>query len=527
MANYIIGTPQGLFGQIHSRLLAEHLQRQTGETFTVQSFASAAALDQALLQRSIDLEVNPLRTIPLQRPNGIILAAVTRRSLSHDILLVKKSTIKAMQAKTRHPVKVAVNNARRRYQAVHYMAPLLQFTPTIEVVAGSDDLVQRLRDLQEDKFDAAVVALGGLDLLLRDQDLEASYGHLLNDLDFMILPIQLFPPTAAQGTLAIECLADRGDRGDFFHLLQTLNDATTFQEVLRERHALAEYADSGEALGIHVQKIGDFFHHIYRGPLTPSEVGRPEATDKIEQIFLENAARFRLPPRPFKIFIGLSTLPPGHLVRQGAHTFFDRDLEIIQDEYIDRRPLPSDRIPYIPANFFLASSFSLPLFRNIFSGGSIWGRRSIIMKLAQEGYWANGSTTSLGEKTIQDYLASAVIKRLMGDNYNLPWRYLSHAHSTSQLGPVIPSYDRILRNTSDEYQKQLQACKIFFWSSFGQYELFADGFPFIKKAIHCCGLGKTWQLFQNHKILAYPFTGVDEFLVWILEASNINVLSIS
>ncbi|MBP5296492.1 MAG: hypothetical protein J6Y94_04090, partial [Bacteriovoracaceae bacterium] len=169
---------------------------------------------------------------------------------------------------------------------------------------------------------------------------------------------------------------------------------------------------------------------------------------------------------------------------------------IVQDEYIDRRPLPSGPIGYIPANFFLASSFSLPLFRNIFSGGSIWGRRSIIMKLAQEGYWANGSTTSLGEKTIQDYLASPAVQRLMGDNYYLPWRYLSHAHSTSQLGPVIPSYDRILRNTSEEYLQKLKECKIFFWSSFGQYELFTDGFPFIKKAIHCCGLGKTGPYFK-------------------------------
>ena len=50
-------------------------------------------LDAALLAGEIDLVVHSYKDLGSERPSEINLAAITKRTFAHDILLIKKSTV--------------------------------------------------------------------------------------------------------------------------------------------------------------------------------------------------------------------------------------------------------------------------------------------------------------------------------------------------------------------------------------------------------------------------------------------------
>ena len=143
-------------------------------------------IQQALLQRRIDLAVHSLKDLPTEPVEGLLLAAVAPRGPAGDVLVCTGD----FTLQTLPPgAKVATGSMRRRAQLLHFRGDL-----NIEPVRGNVDT--RLRKLDSGQFHAIVLAEAGLQRLELSQRITQR------------LPMEIMLPAVGQGALALEVRAD-------------------------------------------------------------------------------------------------------------------------------------------------------------------------------------------------------------------------------------------------------------------------------------------------------------------------------
>lgn len=110
--HYKIGTRGSLLALTQCGQVKDELERLTGDTFELVPIKTQGdiqtskplwqmegnnfftrELDEALLTDQVDLVVHSYKDLGSLRPEGISLAAVTKRTFAHDILLIKNETI--------------------------------------------------------------------------------------------------------------------------------------------------------------------------------------------------------------------------------------------------------------------------------------------------------------------------------------------------------------------------------------------------------------------------------------------------
>jgi hydroxymethylbilane synthase len=186
-----------------------------------------AELDHALEAHTIDLAVHSLKDLPTRLPDGLTLAAISRREPVEDVLIVREKV--ALPGSPDDPLaslprgaKVATSSLRRSAQLKH-RRPDLTFVP----LRGNLDT--RLRKLDQGQADAIIVARAGLKRLGVSLD-EGKHRIILLGTDLSL-------PAAGQGALALETRAD--DRFAI-ELARTVHDQATATAVIAERTAMAE-----------------------------------------------------------------------------------------------------------------------------------------------------------------------------------------------------------------------------------------------------------------------------------------------
>lgn len=131
-------------------------------------------------------------------------------------------------------------------------------------------------------------------------------------------------------------------------------------------------------------------------------------------------------------------------------------------------------------------------------------------KLATAGYWVNGTADSLGDEALVNLKSSRAISMMIPQD---EWFTLTHTSGYSDVGKVLPAYDRVLElQVPDHYPQAMKECSAFYWSSFFQYQTHLQLYPEIKDRIHCCGLGKTYDQFLKNQIKVYPFAKMKDFI---------------
>ena len=165
-------------------------------------------LEEALLDRRIDLAVHSLKDIPTANPQGLRLAAVTEREDPRDVL-VARASLDDLPAGS-----VSGTGSLRRSIQLNRYRPDLKARP----IRGNVDT--RLRKVSEGEVDGIIVAAAGLRRLgLEDRITE-------------YLPLEHFLPSAGQGALAIEI---RSEDKAVYDLVSVLNDLASWQAVTAER----------------------------------------------------------------------------------------------------------------------------------------------------------------------------------------------------------------------------------------------------------------------------------------------------
>ena len=191
--------------------------KTTGDKITDVPLAKVGAkglftkeLEEALLERRIDLAVHSLKDMPTDLPGGLILAAVPEREDPRDAMVGVRLAGLAAGAR------VGTSSLRRAAQ-------LRAVRPDLQVESVRGNLDTRLRKLDEGQYEAIVLAAAGLRRL--------GWAHRIAEL----LEPNVMCPAVGQGALAIET-RDGGDAAAA--ICARLTDETTLRCVTAERAVL-------------------------------------------------------------------------------------------------------------------------------------------------------------------------------------------------------------------------------------------------------------------------------------------------
>jgi len=171
-------------------------------------------LEDEMLAGNADLAVHSLKDVPTYIPEGLELAAITRRQDQSDVFL--SHTYENLDALPIGAV-VGTTSLRRRMQ-------ILQRRPDLTVKDLRGNVNTRLRKLSEGQYDAIILAYIGLVRLGLLKDIPC-----VEKLSFMIPPM-------GQAALGIEIVSDNERIRE---IAASLNDAPTFLATTLERDFVA------------------------------------------------------------------------------------------------------------------------------------------------------------------------------------------------------------------------------------------------------------------------------------------------
>lgn len=209
-------------------------------------------IEEALLERRVDLAVHSLKDLPTELAAEFEIAAITKRENPRDAFLSRHfDSIEDLPARAR----VGTSSLRRQAQ-------LKAMRPDVKVFPLRGNVDTRLRKLEEGEYDAIILASAGLNRLGLTQRIRT------------LLPPEVMCPAAGQGALGIEIRAgDAATREQ----LAFLNDADTRQAVIAERALLNQLGGGCQV------PIGAFAEVHHREVMLHGLVARPDGSTVLRE----------------------------------------------------------------------------------------------------------------------------------------------------------------------------------------------------------------------------------------------------
>jgi len=167
-------------------------------------------IENALREGRADIAVHSLKDVPMDMPDGFVLAAISAREDARDAFVSNR-----FDALSSLPPGSVVGTSSLRREA-----QLRECHPEVRIESLRGNVHTRLRKLDEGRYGAIILAAAGLKRLGLGTRIRA-----LLDPDVSL-------PAPGQGALAIEC---RADRLDLVHALAPLADRGTTLATTAER----------------------------------------------------------------------------------------------------------------------------------------------------------------------------------------------------------------------------------------------------------------------------------------------------
>ncbi len=160
------------------------------------------ALEDEMLAGDIDIAVHSLKDVPTELPEGLMIAAITKRFDPGDALVSPKY---GTLDKLPKGAKIGTSSLRRSAQLLHAR-------PDLKIESLRGNVNTRLQKLEDENFDGIILAVAGLKRLE------------MEDRITQVLPVEICLPAVGQGALAIEA---RRDDEEILSIIDFLNDETT------------------------------------------------------------------------------------------------------------------------------------------------------------------------------------------------------------------------------------------------------------------------------------------------------------
>lgn len=176
-------------------------------------------IEAALLDKSIDLAVHSHKDLETKSPEGLVIAAVSKRENPSELLLIRESAVdeNLPLGLKKNPI-IGTSSARRKSQ-------LITFREDLEIKDLRGNVPTRINKLREGHYDAIVLALAGVKRLELD----------LSDLITTTLDPTVFVPAPSQGVLGLQI---REEDDELTKILSALNDADVQHQIGVEREVL-------------------------------------------------------------------------------------------------------------------------------------------------------------------------------------------------------------------------------------------------------------------------------------------------
>lgn len=171
-------------------------------------------LEFELLAGEIDIAVHSLKDLQTKIPQGLKLAAVTKRHAVNDVLIAKKKNVGIFDL--RENAVVATGSLRRRSQLLH-------LRPDIKVVELRGNVPTRIEKFSKSKWDAIILAAAGVERLGLNKYISS---HISTE-DML--------PAVGQGAIGIEI-----KEGNTFveEVVRSIHHENSFYAVTAERALL-------------------------------------------------------------------------------------------------------------------------------------------------------------------------------------------------------------------------------------------------------------------------------------------------
>ena len=430
---------------------------------------------QDLVEGRTDLVVHSWKDLPVEARTDTEIAMTLARADLRDILLVPEAVWTAATKSGKLPI--LTSSPRRVYNLGACLASLLPGQVRPEFINVRGNVPTRLRKMREQGA-ALVLAKAGLDRLLQAEaegflGSEVSVRALISETRFMVLPLSLNPPAAAQGALAVEILRTNEALKGF---CTKLSDEGAFRAVEEERGILQSYGG-----GCH-QKIGVAIQLREYGKVI-SLKGITDQGQTLQEWKIEDnvpwtkashpSSVFPQEPRDNSWFERKSLSDYGNLAKKAG-------LIVARSEALPKDYTPSER-------------------QIIWSAGvQTWQR------LAARGIWVHGSFDGLGESE------DPGLDALFGP---LRWSKISHLRGyTRPETELIATYQLVPKKNHPDLTGKTH----FYWMSSTSFERARQLFPEqVNNGYNASGPGNTFEHLRRAMDLKHPpkvFIGLEQFL---------------
>ncbi|MCA1056339.1 hydroxymethylbilane synthase [Rossellomorea aquimaris] len=226
-------------------------------------------IEQAMLDKTIDMAVHSMKDMPAVLPEGLTIGCIPEREDHRDAFISKNHV--ALKDLPSGAI-VGTSSLRRGAQ-------ILSVRPDLEIKWIRGNIDTRLAKLQNEDYDAIILAAAGLSRMGWTSDVVTEF-----------LDPDLCLPAVGQGALSIEC---REDDKELLDLLHRFSDEETTKTVTAERAFLhkmeggcqvpiagyAEVRDNGEIAltGLVASPDGNTIYKEYMTGADPQAVGEKVA----------------------------------------------------------------------------------------------------------------------------------------------------------------------------------------------------------------------------------------------------------
>ncbi len=198
-------------------------------------------IEDALINKEIDLAVHSHKDLPTTSPEGLIIAAVSEREDPAELILIRKeSTDNAQKFSFKKNAVVGTSSARRKSQ-------LLAFRKDITINDLRGNVPTRIQKLRDKKYDAIMLAAAGVERLRID----------LSEFQVLRIDPKEFIPAPAQGVLGLQI---REDDHELFQYINKLNSEKV-QDIIGIERKVLNMFDGGcqLPLGVYCLKENNKF----------------------------------------------------------------------------------------------------------------------------------------------------------------------------------------------------------------------------------------------------------------------------
>lgn len=190
-------------------------------------------IENALLEKKIDLAVHSMKDLPAQNPEGLAIVAIPRRENPFDCLISRNG-----ETLDELPANAVIGTSSLRRQA-----QVLANRPNLQVKPIRGNIDTRLRRLRQGEFDGILLATAGLRRVNWQDQITQEF------------PLSLMVPAVGQGALAIQC---REEDHEMIDLLRSIHHDETARCVRAERAFLFSFqGDCHLPIAGYAQKEGD------------------------------------------------------------------------------------------------------------------------------------------------------------------------------------------------------------------------------------------------------------------------------